>query len=69
MNKHGLKVAFGTDIFGSRQNFDNTVKEFSARLPWFSSLEILKQATSGNAELLKLTRPPQSLSGWTAWGY
>lgn len=55
--KHGLKVAFGTDIFGSRDNFASTVKEFSARLPWFTSTEILKQATSGNAELLLLTGP------------
>ena len=55
--KHGLKMAFGTDIFGSRQNFDDTVKEFSARLKWFTSLEILRQATSINAELLELTGP------------
>ncbi len=55
--KYGLKIALGTDIFGTRQNFESTVKELSARLPWFTSTEILKQATSGNAELLELTGP------------
>jgi imidazolonepropionase-like amidohydrolase len=55
--KHGLKVAFGTDLFGTRQNFNDTVKEFSARLQWFTPVEILRQATSGNAELLELTGP------------
>lgn len=55
--KHGLKVAFGTDLFGNRKNFDDTVKEFGARLQWFTPVEILKQATSGNAELLELTGP------------
>ena len=29
--------------------------EFSARQPYFSNLEILRQATSGNGELLRLT--------------
>ncbi len=55
--KHGVKVAFGTDLFGNRKNFDDTVKEFSARLQWFTPAEILKQATSINAELLELTGP------------
>lgn len=55
--KYGVKVAFGTDLFGNRNNFDDTVKEFSARLPWFTPVEILRQATSGNAELLELTGP------------
>ena len=55
--KYGLKLAFGTDLFGNRQNFDDTVKEFSARLQWFTPVEILRQATSGNAELLELTGP------------
>lgn len=55
--KYGLKVAFGTDLFGNRQNFNDTVKEFSARLQWFTPVEILRQATSGNAEFLELTGP------------
>jgi len=53
--KYNLKLPFGTDIFGSTANFESTVKEFSARLPWFTSAEILKQATSINGEFLALT--------------
>jgi len=52
-----LNYCLETGIHYSRQNFDDTVKEFSARLKWFTPVEILRQATSGNAELLKLTGP------------
>ncbi len=55
--KYGVKLAFGTDLFGSRQNFADSVKEFTARLKWFTPVEILMQATSINAELLELTGP------------
>ena len=55
--KLGIPVAFGTDAFGSTRAFEGAVKEFGARLRWFSSLEILKQATSVNAQLLALTGP------------
>jgi imidazolonepropionase-like amidohydrolase len=55
--KLGIQVAFGTDAFGSSRAFEGAVKEFGARLEWFTSLEILKQATSGNARLLALTGP------------
>lgn len=53
----GIPVAFGTDSFGSSQVFRGAVKEFGYRLKWFSSEEILKQATSVNARLLALTGP------------
>ncbi len=55
--EYGLKVAFGTDMFGSRENFENTPKEFTCRAEYFTPLEILKQATSINAELLAMTGP------------
>jgi imidazolonepropionase-like amidohydrolase len=55
--KIGLPVAFGTDAFGSLRAYEAGVKEFGYRLRWFDSLEILKQATSVNAELLALTGP------------
>ena len=55
--KIGLPVAFGTDSFGSLRLYDGAVKEFSYRLRWFSSAEILRQATSHNAKLLALTGP------------
>jgi imidazolonepropionase-like amidohydrolase len=53
----GIPVAFGTDSFGSPEIYAGAVKEFGYRLKWFSSEEILKQATSVNAELLALTGP------------
>lgn len=55
--EYGLKVAFGTDMFGSPENFKNTPKEFTCREEYFTPLEILKQATSINAELLAMTGP------------
>ena len=58
--KYGVKVAFGTDVFGSPKVFPWESREFGARLRWFSSYEILKQATSTNADLLAMsgTRNP-----------
>ncbi len=55
--KLDIPVAFGTDAFGSLRAYDGAVNEFGYRLRWFSSLEILKQATSHNAKLLELTGP------------
>jgi imidazolonepropionase-like amidohydrolase len=55
--EYGLKVAFGTDMFGSPENFENIPEEFSCRAKYFTPLEILKQATSINAELLAMTGP------------
>ena len=52
-----VKVAFGTDVFGSPKVFPWESREFGARLRWFSSFEILKQATSINADLLSLSGP------------
>ncbi len=55
IKEFGLKVAFGTDMFGTSENFLNTVKEFSCREKYFSPAEVLIQATSINGELLALT--------------
>jgi imidazolonepropionase-like amidohydrolase len=56
--KHGVKVVFGTDVFGAK--FADQSRELGARLKWFSSVEILRQATSVAAELVALsnTRNP-----------
>ena len=43
--------------FGSRENYEDTVNEFTARAKWFTPVEILKQATSINAELPAITGP------------
>jgi imidazolonepropionase-like amidohydrolase len=53
----GLPVAFGTDTFGSLRAYNSGQTEFGYRLRWFSSAEILKQATGHNAKLLELTGP------------
>ena len=55
--KLDIPVAFGTDSFGSMRAYESAVHEFGYRLRWFTSLEILKQATSHNARLLALTGP------------
>jgi imidazolonepropionase-like amidohydrolase len=55
VKKYDLKVALGTDMFGSHENFSDTPLELTALLKWFTSLEILKRATSINAELLEMT--------------
>jgi len=52
MRSAGLKIGFGTDLLGSQQDRQGT--EFGLRAQIFSPLEILRQATSINAELLRL---------------
>jgi imidazolonepropionase-like amidohydrolase len=52
--KHGIKIAFGTDLWGPAMNA-GIANEFIARKKFFSNYEILQQATSINGELLRLT--------------
>jgi imidazolonepropionase-like amidohydrolase len=52
--KHGLKIGFGTDAAGSPEMMAGQVLEFEMREPFFTPVEILKQATSNNAELLRM---------------
>jgi imidazolonepropionase-like amidohydrolase len=42
-------------MFGSREAFDNTNKEFVTRTAYYSNVDVLKQATSANGELLALS--------------
>lgn len=53
--KHGANVAFGTDMFGGREAFDNVPKEFVTRTAYYSSAEVLMQATSAAGRLLALS--------------
>ncbi len=55
--KYNVKVAFGTDVFGNPRVFAMESEEFGARTRWFTPLEILRQATSINGELLALSGP------------
>ncbi len=50
MKDAGVKVGFGTDLLGDLERFECT--EFRLRAAVFSPTEILRQATSVNAEIL-----------------
>jgi len=51
MRKEGVKVGFGTDLLG--ETYTQQCREFTIRQDVFSPLEILRQATSINAEILQ----------------
>lgn len=51
------KLAFGTDVIGDPALLARQNEEFSLRTRWFEPAEILRQATSGNAELMALSGP------------
>jgi imidazolonepropionase-like amidohydrolase len=53
--KHGVRIAWGTDLFGPPAKQAQQPQEFIARAAFFTPYEILKQATSDNAELFKLS--------------
>jgi imidazolonepropionase-like amidohydrolase len=52
--KHGIKMGFGTDAAAGM--VDTILYEFTMRSKFFTPLEMLKQATSTNAELLRLCK-------------
>jgi imidazolonepropionase-like amidohydrolase len=53
--KHNVKVCFGTDLVFSSRIMAFQSKELTARLEWFTPVEVLRQATSINGELLALS--------------
>ena len=53
--EYKVKVAWGTDLFGPLEKQAKQPLEFRARARYFSNFEILRQATSLNAELFKLS--------------
>ncbi len=53
--KYGLKIAWGTDTLGSLELLATQSDEFKARAKYFSSIEIMRQVTSLNAQLLALS--------------
>ncbi|GEM79515.1 metal-dependent hydrolase family protein [Vibrio superstes] len=57
------KVAFGTDVIGDHALMSRQNEEFTNRSKWFSNYEILRQATSGNAELLAMSGPRNPYPG------
>jgi len=57
------KVAFGTDVIGDPALMARQNEEFELRTRWFKPAEILRQATSGNAQLLELSGPRNPYPG------
>src|SRR5215469_513130 len=53
--KHGLKVAFGTDLLFSPEIAERQGLMLGHLQRWYSNAEILKMATADNAELLALS--------------
>lgn len=53
--QYGAKVAWGTDMFGRREAYDNTNLEFRARSEYYSNIDQLKQVTSANGELVAMS--------------
>jgi imidazolonepropionase-like amidohydrolase len=51
MSRAGVKVGFGSDLLG--ETYVHQCREFAIRKEVFSSFEILRQATSTNAEILQ----------------
>jgi imidazolonepropionase-like amidohydrolase len=50
MKDAGVRIGYGTDLLGATERYQ--CAEFTLRSPIFSPLEILKQATSNNAEII-----------------
>jgi imidazolonepropionase-like amidohydrolase len=55
--KHKLKIAFGSDVFLSKEAYDLQALEWVARADYFTPTEIMVQATSIGAELIELAGP------------
>lgn len=53
--KHGLKVAWGTDILFDPAMTANQGAILATTTRWYTPVEVLRMATSGNAELLALS--------------
>ena len=64
MRSHGLRIGFGTDLLGPQQ--DRQATEFALRAQVFTPVEILRSATSINAEILGLTDRGQVAEGFAA---
>ena len=61
--KYNIKTAFGTDNLFSAANAAFQGKMLTRLSKWYSNAEILRMATSGNAELLALSGPRNPYPG------
>jgi imidazolonepropionase-like amidohydrolase len=53
--KYNAKILIGSDYVDNAEQKKEQSYELSNRLPWWTATEILKQATSGNAEIFYLS--------------
>jgi imidazolonepropionase-like amidohydrolase len=67
--KYHIKMGFGTDLLGPIQKYQN--KEFTLRSKYFTPAEILRQATSESAEIIRMCGPlnPYGMFGEVREGY
>jgi len=61
--KHGVRTAWGTDILFDPAAAALQGAHLARLLRWYGSAEILRMATSGNAELLALSGPRSPYAG------
>lgn len=61
--KHKIKVAWGTDILFDPKMTKNQGAILATMIRWYSPAEVLKMATSTNAELLALSGPRNPYPG------
>jgi len=61
--KYGIKTAFGTDVLFSAQAAARQGAKLAMLQRWYSNAEILRMATSGNAQLLALSGPRNPYPG------
>ena len=53
--QYGVKIAWGTDAFATRETYDSSVQEFAYRAPYFTNIEQLQQITGNNGQLLAMS--------------
>ncbi len=61
--KHGVRIAFGTDIQFNPKGTERQSFYLPKLVKWFTPAEVLKQATADNAELLAMSGPRNPYPG------
>ena len=53
--RYQVNLGYGTDAYGPLGVEKRALMEFTSRIRWYTPVEVLKQATSGNAQLFSLS--------------
>ncbi len=61
--KHGIKLAWGTDVLFSAESAAQQGRDLAKMTRWYTPAEALRMATSGNAELLAMSGKRSSYEG------